>query len=340
MTTVLLVGAGVVGRRATRQLAETPGVDRVLVADREGGRAREVAKAVGSPVEVVGWSPAADLPAGVGAVAVVAGATSEVAIAQRAIEAGVPAALCSDDAGVTSALLQLDPAARAAGVSIAVGCGLAPGLSDVLARHAADALDEVTEVHVARAGSAGPACLQSAEDAAHGSVDEWRNGAWTRERAGSGRGLVWFPDPVGGRDCRRVASGQAALLVDAFPGLRRASMRMAGGRAAPGGSAGAGNGRYRRRRPDPDGEWGAVWVEVRGRRGRAEELFVYGAVDRMAFASATVLAVSTAWLAGVAEAPVRTPGVHGLAALVDPVPFLADLSRRGVQAATFEGASF
>lgn len=333
MTTVLLVGAGTVGRRAARQLAETRGVDRILLADRVAGRAKEVAAAVGDPVEALGWSPAEQVPDGVDVVAVAAEAVSEPAIALRAVEARVPAAFCSDDAAGAAALLDLDEAARSAGVAVAVGCGLAPGLSDVLARHAADALDEVIEIHVARCGAAGPACHQSAAIGAHGSVDEWRDRGWIRERAGSGHTLIWFPDPVGGRDCRRASSGQATLLVDAFRGLRRVSMRMASAHGVKGR-------REARRRPDPDGEWGAVWVEVRGRRGRSEEILVYGAVDRMAFASAAVLAVSATALAGIGETAIAGPGAHGLAALVEPVPFLAELARRGVQAAAFEGARF
>ena len=107
---------------------------------------------------------------------------------------------------------------------------------------------------------------------------------------------MWFPSPVGGLDCHRAGSGQAALLVDAFPTLRRASMRIASplgpGRQAPGVrllghipvvSTALTGGKAARRR-EPDGDWGAVWVEVRGRRGRSEEILVYGAVDRMAFA--------------------------------------------------------
>jgi hypothetical protein len=105
-----------------------------------------------------------------------------------------------------------------------------------------------------------------------------------------------------------------------------------------GGGAGGGPGRAPRRR-DPDGDWGAGWVEVRGRRGRSEEILVYGAVDRMAFAAGAVLGVSALWLGGLGAAPVPTTGAHGLAALVHPVPFLGELARRGVKAAVFEGAT-
>jgi lysine 6-dehydrogenase len=351
VTTVLLVGSGAVGRRAARQLAETDSVERILIADSDGGIAAEAAEAMGERAEDVDWSPDRPLPAGVDVVASAIGGPAERAVFERALEAGVPAAGCADDGDTVGSLLDLDDAAREAGVALAAGCGLAPGLSDVLARHAADSVETVDEIHVARAGTAGPACLESILRAGRGSVLEWRDGAWVRHRAGSGRQLVWFPSPVDGLDCHRAGSGQAPLLLDAFPSLRRASMRIASplgpGRHTPGmrllgyipmlSMALTGGNAARQR--EPEGDWGAVWVEVRGRRGQSEEILVYGAVDRMAFGSGAVLAVAALWLAGQGASLVTTTGVHGLAALVDPVPFLGELARRGVKAAVFEGAS-
>jgi hypothetical protein len=351
VTTVLLVGSGAVGRRAARQLAETDGVERILIADKAAASAADAAEAMGDRAEAVAWSPDRPLPDGVSVVASAIGGAAERAVFERAVEAGVPAAGCADESDTVRSLLDLDDAAREAGVALAAGCGLAPGLSDVLARHAADAVETVDEIHVARAGSAGPACRSAILRAGRGAALEWRDGAWTRHRAGTGRQLVWFPSPVGGLDCHRVGSGQPELLVDAFPTLSRASMRIASplgpGRQAPGmrllgnipmvSTALTGGNAARRR--DPEGDWGAVWVEVRGRRGRSEEILVYGAVDRMAFAAGAVLGVTALWLAGLGAAPVTTTGVHGLAALVDPVPFLGELARRGVKAAVFEGAS-
>jgi len=351
VTTVLLVGAGAVGRRAARQLAESEGVERLLIADRSAAQADDAAEAMGDRAEAVDWAPDQPVPGGVTVVASAIGGPAERAVFERALEAGVPAAGCADDSDTVRSVLDLDDAAREAGVTLAAGCGLAPGLADVLARHAADALEIVDEIQVARAGSAGPACRSTTVRAGRGSVLEWRDGAWTRHRAGSGRQLVWFPSPVGGLDCHRAGSGQGALLLDAFPTLRRASMRIASplgpGRQAPGmrllghipvvSTALTGGNAARRR--DPDGDWGAVWVEVRGRRGRSEEILVYGAVDRMAFAAGAVLGVTALWLAGLGAAPVAEKGAHGLAALVDPVPFLGELARRGVKAAVFEGAS-
>lgn len=350
MTTVLLAGAGAVARRAARQLIETEGVERLLIADQAATRAREVVEAIGDGAEVVLWTVDRPIPDGVDAVAAAIGGEAERRVAERALEARVPFASAADDLETVRGLLDLDDAATEAGVTIAAGCGLAPGLADVLAAHAVAGLDAVDEIHVARSGRAGPACARSLEHAARGPAPEWRDGAWAQERAGSGRQLVWFPAPVGGKDCRRGRSGQAALLVDAFPRLKRVSHRLDGVPAA-GRFGGLPNlslmklaARERPVRSDPDGEWGGVWVEVRGRRGRSEEVLVYGAVDRMPFAAGAILALSTAVLAGalpgaVAGAPVR-PGAHGLASLVEPVPFLAELARRGVTAATFEGATF
>jgi hypothetical protein len=351
VTTVLVVGAGAVGRRTARQLAESDGVERILITDKDGEVAAEAAEAMGDRAEAVGWSPDRALPDGVTVVASAIGGPAERATFERAVEAGVPAAGCGDDADTVASLLDLDDAAREAGVSLAAGCGLAPGLADVLARHAAGAVETVDEIHVARAGQAGPACRLSMLRSGRGPILEWRDGAWARHRAGSGRQLVWFPSPVGGLDCHRGGSGQAALLVDAFPTLRRASLRIASplgpGRQMPGVRllghipvlSTALTGGNAARRSEPEGEWGAVWVEVRGRRGRSEEILVYGAVDRMAFAAGAVLAVAALWLAGLGAAPITTTGTHGLAALVDPVPFLGELARRGVKAAVFEGAS-
>jgi hypothetical protein len=40
----------------------------------------------------------------------------------------------------------------------------------------------------------------------------------------------------------------------------------------------------------------------------------------------------------VGGATIHRPGVHGLGALVESVPFLTELAARGVRVATFEGA--
>ena len=88
------------------------------------------------------------------------------------------------------------------------------------------------------------------------------------------------------------------------------------------------------RRPHPDGGLGALRVEVRGRRGTSRDERVLGVVDRPAVAAGAVVALAARWAAG---RRMLRPGAAGLAALVEPIPFLAALAERGVRAAAFEG---
>ena len=64
---------------------------------------------------------------------------------------------------------------------------------------------------------------------------------------------------------------------------------------------------------------------------------VYGVVERTSVAAGAALAIVAAQLGGGLGSPVVRPGVHGLGALVDAKPFLAELAQRGVRAAVFEG---
>src|SRR5256885_1345820 len=76
----------------------------------------------------------------------------------------------------------LDADARQRAVRVIAGCGLAPGLADVLARHAVGALDAVDELHVARWGVAGAESASEARRAQREPSHEWRNGELVHEK--------------------------------------------------------------------------------------------------------------------------------------------------------------
>jgi hypothetical protein len=333
MTSVMVAGLGDVGVRTARQLLDTPGVEQVFVAARTRQRADTVASALHDGATP--WSlddTAGPLPPGVIAVVSTLPADDDIALARAAVAAGAGYATCTDDSGALGALLALDGDARAAQVHVVIGCGLAPGLSDVLARHAADALDTVDEIHVARWGVAGDDCVASARRAHRDPGLEWRDNAYVHDRA-QGAQLVWFPDPVGARECELVATG-VELLVAAHAGVDHVTARL----GAP--PHRLGRSRLVPARRDRTGEWGAVRTEVWGQRDGARAALVYGVIERTAVAAGTMLGVAGGWLAGVlpqvASAP---PGAFGLGAAVAAPPFLAELARRGVKAAVFEGAA-
>ena len=322
---IAVLGAGAVGARAVRQLSSTGDVGSVTVCDTAAGRAEAVVEAMADPRVRVGEPDGAD----VAIVALPPGAHRHAA--ERLLEQGCSVVSTSDGVDDVRGLLSLGAEARERGRTVLVGAGFAPGLSCVLAAHAAAAFDEVDEIHVARVGTGGPSCARQHHRALAGEALDWRDGAWVRRRAGSGRELCWFPDPVGAEDCYRAAVPDALLLVPAFPGVQRVTARMGANR------------RDRLtarlpmlRPPHPEGGPGAVRVEVRGRRGTVRDVTVLGAMDRPALAAGATAALAATW---VAEGRIPTTGATGLAGAVEPLPFLAELARRGVKAAAFEGAA-
>jgi hypothetical protein len=329
VTSVLVAGLGETGVRTARQLLDTPGVDRVFVAAATERQAESVAHALHDGAEPWVLDHDVDLPREIDAVASAVPAAADAAVARASVERGIPFASAVDDDTALRTLLALDGPARSRGTCVVPGCGLAPGLADVLARHATGVLESVDEVHVARFGVGGPACADSARRAQREPSAEWRGYPVVHDRR-RGAELIWFPDPVGARECELVATG-VDLLASATPSATRVTVRLGVPvvhRFAPAA------------RRDPAAGFGAVRVEVWGWRGGERATVVYGVIERTAVAAGTALGVTAAWLAGalpnVGEA---TPGALGLGAAVEPVPFLAELARRGVKAAVFEGVA-
>jgi saccharopine dehydrogenase-like NADP-dependent oxidoreductase len=321
---VAVVGLGAVGTRAARQLASTAAVDSVVVVDPKADRVAEVAASLGAKAEP--GDPGDPLPeADVVVLATPAG--RQLTVARELVSRGTSVVCTSDSVTETRGLLDLGAEAEARSVVVAVGSGFAPGLSCVLAGFAAERLETVDEIHVARLGTGGPACARQHHDALAGEALDWRDGGWQRRPAGSGRELCWFPDPIGAADCYRAALPDALLLVPAFPGVGRVTARLAATR------------RDRLtarlpmiRRPHPEGGLGALRVEVRGRSGSGIHVEILGAMDRPGVAGGAVTALAAV---EVGAGRARRTGAWGLAALVEPKPFLAELAHRGVKAARF-----
>lgn len=327
---VAVLGAGAVGSRAVRQLASTAEIEAVTVADVDPTKAQLTARSIAEPdrvrtATVEAWSEGADI----GIVAIPGREGLHRSAAERLLEQGAHVVSTADDVGEVRALLDLDAEAGTRGLVVAVGAGFAPGLTDLLAAHAADGLDQVDEVHVAKVGTAGPACARQHHAALTGEALDWRDGAWNRRRGGSGRELCWFPDPVGGQDCYRAALPDALLLRGAFPSAERITSRMGATRRDR-----LTAGLPMLRRPHPEGMVGAVRVELRGRRGTGREVVILGAMDRPGVAAGCVAAVTALW---IGTGRVSRAGAAGLAELVTPAPFLVELARRGVRAAAFDG---
>ena len=326
MTRVGILGVGAVGARLARQLVSTD-VDEVVVRDESVNRAQLVARSLGDAARVDRGAMTDPLDAEV----IVLAGPGRVQAGQAAafVRAGQHVVSTSDDIDDVRAMLALDHEARERRVHLVVGAGFSPGLTCVLAAHGAARFDRLEELHVAKSGTGGPSCARQHHRAVGRGALDWRDGGWEHRSGGSGRELCWFPDPIGAQDCYRAALCDALVLVPAFPGIRRVTARVSATRRD----------RLTARLPmlwptHPEGGPGAVRVELRGQRGTSRDIMVLGAMDRPAVAAGAVAAVAVQW--AVAGSLSRF-GAAGLAELVEPVPFLTELARRGVRAAVFEG---
>lgn len=284
-----LVGHGVTGSRVAALLVDN-GL-RVAVYDRSPVAPRPGLVPVGDSVDLT----TAD-------VVVLCAPAPHAQLAERFVTAGVPVVSLSDDLADVTALTNMHALCDKSGVGLVVGAGMAPGLSGMLARHLAEQVPEVDELHVAVHGTAGPACAYQHHHALGTSALGWHDGDWVESPGGSGRELVWFPEPVHAHDCYRAALTDPLLLRRSFPQAQRISARVSATRRdrltahlpmlAP---------------PHPAGDLGAVRVEVRGALASGERVTaIAGAAGRTADLAAAVCAAVTVLLA----AEPLPPGVH------------------------------
>ena len=153
----MLGGCGGIGSVAVRALAAGDWFDEIVVADVRADEAARTAAATGQDRVT---SAAVDATQTESVQQVVAGASVVVncvgpfyrfgaPVLEAVIGAGVDYVDVCDDLDATRAQLELDGAAREAGVCAVIGMGNSPGLANMLARYAADELlDEVTGVDI------------------------------------------------------------------------------------------------------------------------------------------------------------------------------------------------
>lgn len=308
MTAIALVGHGVVGDRVERRLPLVAGdVDIVDVDTRTG----------------VGSFDGTEL-------AILAMPAPHQWLAAELIESGIAVVSVSDDVADVRGLLDLDDHARHAGVPLVVGGGMSPGLTGLLARHLADELAAVDELHLSIHGTAGPSCARQHHRALRGRAVWLHDDAWQARPAGSGRELCWFPEPVGAYDCYRAEVAAPILLQSTFPEVRRITARVSANRRD----------RLTARLPmlsppHAEGGIGAVRVEARGASEDGTRTTLVAGVAELV---GTVAAATAVALAGAALAGDLRPGVVTTGdATLDTIGLLRTIERLGVRLQEFTG---
>ena len=128
--------------------------------------------------------------------------------------------------------LELDEEARKAGVTICLGCGATPGVTNLMTRNAADQMDQVDEVHIAFASfrsiapSAGllDTVLDEFSPGSHRFY--WEDGNFVEVPAFSGAKTIKFSEPVGEIETYFVPHSETHTLPRLLgKGVRRVDVR-------------------------------------------------------------------------------------------------------------------
>lgn len=206
MRILTLGGAGAVCRYATWDLAESSPFDEIVIGERNLAAAEKLATEIGDPRLRVLPIDAEDFDGLVktfrGFDVILNGLPwqYDLAVTQACIEAGVHGLDLSSEEDQWSH----DAAARQKGIIFVTGVGATPGITNLMARRAADQLEQVGEIEIAFAAFRGPApapgLLTTLLWEFHPRTEErlvYQEGQYHSVAPFTGAKRVEFPDPIG-----------------------------------------------------------------------------------------------------------------------------------------------
>ena len=241
MRAVVIGGCGAMGSETSRDLATTSDFDEITIADLNLERAQALASELNTltgrdrmrAVQVDGSDEEA-LAAVMRGHDVVAN-TMTYHYGLHATRAAIRAGVGYVDLGGlhnTPRQLELDAQAHEAGVSIVLGCGATPGVTNVLAQRGASELDSVDAVHIAfashRSIAPSPGLLDTVIDefSPEASRFYWEEGRLVEVQPFDGARSISFMPPVGQQEVYFVPHSETHTLSRFIgKGLRRVDVR-------------------------------------------------------------------------------------------------------------------
>ena len=322
---IAVIGVGVVGARVARQLTSS-GIPVLLYDERS-----DVQQALAQSLRALELTDLTKLDPTTTPVVVLATSSAQAPLAKILLELGHHVVCTGDDVEDIRELLQLDEIARQEKRVLIVGAAACPGLSGLLVAELAPRVDTIDEIHVAFHGTGGPGCARQHHRALAGDAVGWHDGEWIDRPGGSGRELLWFPEPLGGKDCYRAELPEPLLLHRSFPEVSRISARMSATRRD----------RLTARLPmmsppHAEGGVGGVRVEIRGSLNGERCTEVAGVTERTGIIAGAVAASSAAALLNNAST------ISGVVTLGDgrlnDRTLLDDVIRRGITVFEYIGS--
>jgi saccharopine dehydrogenase-like NADP-dependent oxidoreductase len=157
MKLLVLGGSGNMGQTAVRTILDIGGIDELIVADCDANRTNKFVESLNDKrvqartIDVTDTEALGFLMQESDVIMNTVGPYYRYGapIVQAAIKAGRHYIDINDDYRPTQEILEMDDAARSAGSTILLGMGASPGITNILARHAANQLDEVDCIQTA-----------------------------------------------------------------------------------------------------------------------------------------------------------------------------------------------
>jgi lysine 6-dehydrogenase len=232
---IAVLGAGIMGSATSRLLARRDDVD-LLVLDPDEERARSVVEDVGrGAASAVGTGDPglADALRDADAMAACIPYRLNLEAMEASLTAGVPYADLGGLFHVTLRQLELDRRFREAGVPAVIGVGCCPGVSNVLARTAADRLDEVRSIDIIdgaieTSDAFGvPYSMDTILDEFARPAMVFEDGEMHEVPPASGAIRYRFPQPLGEMEAFYTLHSEPATLPSTIEGVRDVRWRLA-----------------------------------------------------------------------------------------------------------------
>lgn len=351
MRVAVLGAGGETGRRVTRDLTEHPAVSRAEYIDIQGKQAHAIDPRASKSIVAA----LSDAEVAVGCLE--GDIDREIAVGEAAISKGIPYLSTCEGGEVFEALQSLDERARASGVLVLAGLGLSPGLSNILAIHGTESMDEVHRVEVSwvvsMGGELGPAAFRRAIGSLAGSPPTFSEGAWQRSPAGTSGKLVYFPEPVGwrrvhlcdGSEVLSLPKSLSAREVTVRGGVTEKALDRIARNVSDAPSLSRSTGKHRLlgsaqrflpwlgRLSGPRHTWSAMRVDVEGSSGGTNRTVTFGVMDQYANLVSAPLVTGTVM---VGRGEIKGAGVLSAEVAISASNFLPALAQRGVRVARLQ----
>jgi len=244
MHIVVLGGAGAMGRVTVRALTEYAEIDQITIADYSEGRAQELAASLNSnkiqvcQIDVNDQPRLRELLRGADVALAAVDYVYNIPIIRACIAEKVHYADLGGLFHVTRESLALHSEAEAAGITAILGMGGTPGITNILARLAADKLDRVESIKVelgcsdttpSQAPLVAPYSIRTILDEFTKQPQVFQDGAWHPQAPLSGQEEMIFPLPVGRATAIYSLHSECATFPLSFQdkGIRYVSFKIA-----------------------------------------------------------------------------------------------------------------